>query len=315
MKLLILGAGAMGSLFAGKLKQAGMDVTLYNRSNDHTRAIQNNGLTLTDTDGNASTAVLSVVTNPAGLTDNYDLVLVLVKAFATQSVLKNVLPALHKNTPILTLQNGIGNMEKIERLAPAHDVMVGGTRAGAGIKEPGVVVHRAWGSTFIGVSQPGDNQALLDKIALTFSASGLETHVSENVQSIVWSKLLVNVAYNGLTAVTRLKNGDTLLVQEGEDIVAKLVHEAVQIAKAKKIPLLFDDPAAECIRLGKVEIGMNTSSMLTDVLHERKTEIDVMNGAVVEEGRKHRIPTPYNDMMTKLIKVMENTYQHSVHLA
>ncbi|TMN23249.1 ketopantoate reductase family protein [Lentibacillus cibarius] len=311
MKLLILGSGAMGSLFAGKLKQSDVDVTLFNRPNDHVKAIHKDGLRIIDWDGNGSTVALSTATNPAELTGDYDIVLVLVKAFATESVLEKVLPAIHKNTPIMTLQNGIGNMETIKALAPANDVLIGGTQAGAGIVEPGTVVQRAWGTTFIGNAQHGADQHLLDELASVFTESGLKTHVSENVQSIIWSKLLVNVAYNGLTAVTRLTNGGAIRTREGEDILANLVTEAVKVAKAKEIPLLYKDPVAECIRLGKEEIGMNTSSMLTDVLHQRKTEIEVMNGAIVEEGIHHGIPTPYNDMMVKLIKIIENSYYKS----
>ncbi|WP_176330302.1 ketopantoate reductase family protein [Oceanobacillus rekensis] len=312
MKLLILGSGAMGSLFAGKLKQNGLDVTIFNRENDHVRAIQKSGIRLIDKEGNSSTISIPVITNPNELSSDYDLVILLIKAFATETVLKNVLPSLHRNIPILTLQNGIGNMEKIKSLAPTSEVFVGGTWAGAGVVEPGVIYHRAWGSTVIGSAQTETDSELLTKIASAFSASGLKTEVSEHVQSIMWSKLLVNLAYNGLTAVTRLTNGDAIRTQEGKYVIKKLVQEAVQIAEVKEIALLYDNPVDECIRLGEEEIGMNTSSMLTDVLHKRETEIDAINGAIVEEGKRYAIPTPYNDMILNLVKVIENSYSKIV---
>lgn len=313
MKLLIIGSGAMGSLFAGKLKQNGLDVTIFNRDNEHIRAIKDSGLKLIDKDGNSSIISIPVIKKPIDLNNDYDLVILLVKAYATESVLKRVLPTIHRNTPILTLQNGIGNMEKIKSLAPANDVYVGGTWAGAGVVEPGVIYHRAWGSTVIGSSQSKVDSRLLTKIASSFSASGLETQVSEHVQSIIWSKLLVNLAYNGLTAVTRLTNGDAIRTQEGKYVIKKLVQEAVQIAEVKKIPLLYDNPVNECIRLGEEEIGMNTSSMLADVLQMRHTEIEAINGAIVNEGKRYAIPTPYNDMILNLVKVIESNYSKIVY--
>jgi 2-dehydropantoate 2-reductase len=312
MKLLILGSGAMGSLFAGKLKQNGLDVTIFNRENDHIRAIKKSGLKLIDKDGNSSTISIPVTTNPNDLNSDYDLVILLIKAFATETVLKKVLPYLRRNTPILTLQNGIGNMEKIKSIAPTNDVFVGGTWAGAGVVEPGVIFHRAWGSTVIGSAQSEIDSELLTEIASAFSGSGLETQVSEHVQSIIWSKLLVNLAYNGLTAVTRLTNGDAIRTQEGKDIITNLVQEAVQIAEVKEISLLYENPVDECICLGEEEIGMNTSSMLADVLHKRQTEIEAINGAIVEEGKRYAIPTPYNDMILNLVKVIESSYSKIV---
>ncbi|MUK87553.1 2-dehydropantoate 2-reductase [Ornithinibacillus sp. L9] len=313
MKLLILGSGAMGSLFAGKLTQNGVDVTLFNRSNHHVEAIKKDGLKIIDQHGNNTTVKLPIITNPTDLTDNYDMIVVLVKTFATEIVLETVLPFIRSNTPILTLQNGIGNMEAIKKMAPQQEVFVGGTWSGASVPKPGTILHQAWGSTFIGAVESNFNHDLLENIASAFTKSGLDTKVSDNVQSIIWSKLLVNIAYNGLTAVTRLKNGDAIRLPEGKHILEELVNEAIKIAKAKNIPLLFDHPVDECIRLGEEEIGMNTSSMLSDILYERKTEIDAINGAIVEEGKKHSIPTPYNDMLLNLIKIMENSYSQMIH--
>ncbi|GAA0447666.1 2-dehydropantoate 2-reductase [Virgibacillus salarius] len=309
MKVLIVGSGAMGSLFAGKLKQHGVDITLLNRPNSHIKAIQKTGLQIVEQDGNLATIDLMVKTNAADLNNDYDLILLFVKAFATESVLSNVLPFLSRTTPILTLQNGVGNMEKIQKLSPSRNVVVGGTSTGAGIVKPGVVEQRAWGSTFIGSTVPEKYKQLLEQIASLFSAGGIKTHVSENVQSVIWSKLIVNVAYNGLTAVTRLTNGEAIRTDEGKELVAKLVTEAVQIAERKGILLLYDDPINECIRLGIEEIGKNTSSMLTDVLNKRKTEVEVINGAIVKEGKKHNMATPYNEMILKLVYMIENSYE------
>ncbi|WP_339227161.1 2-dehydropantoate 2-reductase [Oceanobacillus sp. FSL K6-2867] len=312
MRILIIGSGAMGSLFAGKLKQNGVDVTIFNRLNNHVKAIQKDGLTIVDAKGNTSAIKLPIVTNPDDLSGKYDLILVLIKTFATEIVLESLLLSIHSNAPILTLQNGIGNKETIHKLTTENEVFTGGTWAGASIDKPGVILHRAVGTTFIGSDQPDKHKDLLHEIAAIFTRSGLKTEVSINVQSIIWSKLLVNIAYNGLTAITRLRNGDTILPHEGRSIVEKLVDEAIQITKVKGIPLLYSDPAAECVRIGHEEIGMNISSMLSDILNQRKTEIEAINGAVVKEGERYGISTPYNDMILNLVKVIENSYSRIV---
>ncbi|MYL42755.1 ketopantoate reductase family protein [Virgibacillus salexigens] len=313
MKILILGAGAMGSLFAGKLTKCGFDVTLYNRPNNHVEIMKQQGVQMVHEKGDFATLHVPVYTNPADLSGDYELMLVLIKSFATKAVLEKVLPMVDDKTPILTLQNGIGNLELIQQLAPTHEVFVGGTSAGAGWVKQGVIEQRAWGKTFIGSTKPtNENVDFLKKVAATFSESGLETLVSDNVQSIIWSKLVVNIAYNGLTAVTRLKNGEAIEYKEGKELVSKLVEEAVEVAHAKEISLLYKDPVQECIRLGIEEIGRNISSMLTDVLHQRKTEIEVINGAIVKEGKRLQIATPYNNMMYKLVKMIDQSYPRTI---
>lgn len=312
MNILIVGSGAMGSLFAGRLKQNGVDVTLFNRFNDHIKSIQENGLTIVDHKKESTHVVPPIITAPEKLTDHFDLVIVLVKTFATEIVLEKVLTRLSNHPPILTLQNGIGNLETIQEIAPNNDVFVGVTYAGASIDKPGVLLHRAWGNTIIGSSDQARHGKLLSEIASIFSKCGLHTEVSDNVQSIIWEKLFTNLAYNGLTAITRLKNGDTLCCNEGRDIIEKVVREAEQVALAKGIRITNSDPVKECIRLGEEEIGMNTSSMLSDILHQRKTEIEAINGKIVEEGKKYGIPTPYNEMIYNLIKLIENSYSRIV---
>ncbi|MGE5702553.1 MAG: ketopantoate reductase family protein [Clostridia bacterium] len=315
MKILILGAGAMGSLFAGKLKRSGIDVTLFNhRLNDHVRAMQENGLTIMEKDESPVEVTLPVVTDADKLEDSYDLVICLVKSFATEAVLTQIAPVLSPTTMLLTLQNGIGNAEVLETFVPKSQIAVGGTVSGAGIIEPGRVVRRGWGKTSIGsvLGQGGQTESMLRDIASLFTASGLQTEVVPDVMSVIWSKLLVNIAYNGLTAVTRLTNGDMIRTDEGKELARNLIEEAIRIAEALGIRLLYEHPVEEVIRLGYEAIGPNKSSMLTDVLLQRKTEMDAINGAVVRLGKQLSIATPCNEMMMQLVKMIENHYDRMV---
>jgi 2-dehydropantoate 2-reductase len=311
LKTLVIGSGAMGSLFAGKLKQSNSDITLFNRTNNHINKIRENGLRIIGREGTISKMKLPVITEPEQLDDEYDLIIILVKTFVTEQVMEKVLHTITKNTVVLTLQNGVGNLEVLQKLLPNHEIAAGGTHSGAGVVEDGVIAHRAWGDTFIGYSDKQTKSLKLEKVADMFTQSGLQTYVVDDVQSIIWSKLLLNVAYNGLTAVTRLKNGDVVLSKDGQEIVGDLVEEALSVAKAQGITLLYDDPVKECIELGLTKIGENKSSMLTDVLNKRKTEIDVINGAIVKYGEMLSIPTPCNKMITQLIKVIENGYSNN----
>lgn len=313
MKILILGTGAMGCLFGGKLRQTGVDVTLFNhRMNDHVRAIKENGLLIQEKDHTPSKIMIPVITDSTELADNYDLVICLVKSFATEAVLKQIAPILSPNTLLLTLQNGIGNAEVVEKFVPKSQIVVGGTVAGAGIIEPGRIARRGWGKTSIGSALGGSHERMLQDISALFTASGLQTEVVPDVMSVIWSKLLVNIAYNGLTAVTRLTNGDAIRTDYGKELARKLVEEAVRVAEAQGIRLLYDQPVDEVIRLGDEEIGANKSSMLTDVLLQRKTEIESINGAIVKLGKQMSVATPYNNMLTLLIQVMEGSYDRMV---
>jgi 2-dehydropantoate 2-reductase len=302
----------MGSLFAGKLKQSNFDVTLFNRSNNHVKQIRENGLRILERDRTVSQVNIPVITEAEHLEEKYDFIIILVKTFVTEQVVGQVLHAISKDTVVLTLQNGVGNLEALQRLLPTHEIAAGGTNSGAGVMGNGFIAHRGWGDTFIGYSGKQTNSLKLEKVADMFTQSGLQTYVADDVQSIIWSKLLLNVAYNGLTAVTRLRNGEVVLSEDGQEIVRDLVEEAMSVAKAQGISLLYQNPVKECIELGLTKIGENKSSMLTDVLNKRKTEIDVINGAIVKYGEMLSIPTPCNKMITQLVKVIENSYLNNI---
>ncbi|AXF56742.1 ketopantoate reductase family protein [Salicibibacter kimchii] len=307
MKTLILGAGAMGSLFSGRLKQIGVDVTLYNRENEHVKKINQDGLRILDNDGNITMAKIPVVSNPNKLSDRYDLIIVLVKAYATDKVLNQVLHTIDEDTVVLSLQNGIGNLESLRHTVPYNNVGVGGAGCGGGIIENGTIGHRANGRTYIGFSK-GINSRVSESIAHMFTRSGLPATVTTDVESIIWSKLIINIAFNGLTAITRLSNGNAIAPPEGREIIKELVNEAVRVAHAEGIELIYKDPVSECLRLGMEDIGENISSMLSDIINEKRTEIDYINGAIVDYGIRNAIPTPYNNLITNLVKVTEQSY-------
>lgn len=308
MKVLILGAGAMGCLFGAKLANAGFDVTLFNRENEKIKQIEKAGIQLITAENEKYTVPIPVKYKANELKAEYDLILVLLKAFATKAVLRDMQHIINENTMLLTLQNGVGNLENIQKIVPHAILGVGGTGSGASVLAPGVIAHRATGKTNIGFLND-DHMDKYEKVSEMLTKAGLETEITANVQSVIWSKLLINVAFNGVTAITRLRNRDAILPQAGEKIVRELIKEAEAVAKAEGIKLLYEEPVQEILQLGHEEIGQNQSSMLTDILQKRKTEVDVINGAIISYGKKHKIATPYNEVILHFVHLLEDSYE------
>lgn len=307
MNILIVGAGAMGCLFGGRLKAQQAEVLLYNRSNPHTEKINHSGLTIVERDNEETTVPLKVVhkvVKPAA----YDIVLVLVKAHATRVVMESIKDSFSSKTLFITMQNGLGNLEAIEELFPEHHVVAGTMGCGASVENNGRILHRGWGKNYIGHANDTEAQKTLLEFIALLNRSGLETAVAEDVQAVIWNKLFVNVAYNSLTALTRLRNGDILNTDDGQELLRKVVSEAVRIAQAEGIAVEMEEVISKCIQMGRQEIGANKSSMLMDVLHKRKTEVDAINGAVAKLGKQHSIETPCNELITGIIKVIEANY-------
>lgn len=311
MKILVVGAGAMGSLFSGRLKAQDDEVLLYNRNNPHVEKINHSGLTIVERDDRETIVPLKVVQEIPKAAD-FDIVLVLVKAHATRTVLEKMKDLLSPQTLVITMQNGLGNLEVIAELFPDNPAVAGTMGCGASVESDGRILHRGWGKNYIGRSENPDAQKKLLEFAELLNRSGLETELAEDVQTVIWNKLFVNVAYNSLTALSRLRNGDILNTDEGQGLLRNIVSEAVQVAKAEGTSVDEEQVITKCIRMGQEEIGANKSSMLMDVLHKRKTEIDAINGAVAKLGKKHGIGTPYNELITGIIKVIEANYDLQV---
>ena len=311
MNILIVGAGAMGCLFGGRLKAQHDKVLLYNRNNPHVEQINRNGLTIVERDNKETTIPIKIVQEISD-TAAYDIVLVLVKAHATRAVLEKMRSSFSAETLFITMQNGLGNLETIAELFPDNPIVAGTMGSGASVESEGRILHRGWGKNYIGRAEDVEAQKKLLEFVGLLNRSGLETDLAEDVQTAIWNKLFVNVAYNSLTALTRLRNGDILNTEEGQAMLGNVVAEAVQVAKAEGMSMDAEQVIAKCLQMGKEDIAANKSSMLMDILHKRKTEIGAINGAVAKLGKRHGLETPYNDLITGIIKVIEANYDLQV---
>jgi 2-dehydropantoate 2-reductase len=303
MKTVMMGAGAMGSLFGGLLTLAGEEVWLVGNRKEQIDTIRSAGLTFEERGElriipmNATLDVTSV--------GKADLVVFFVKTYDTEVAVSDALVLEKEDTIFLTLQNGLGNEEIICQKIDRKKVMLGVTGHGATLLGPGHIRHAGSGKTFVGEL----NHQITDRasrMAQTFCEAGIETEVSSNIHNHVWGKLLVNVGINALTALTGFKNGQLLDYPESARLMEKLVLEGVAVARRKGVHI-EEDPI-EKVRKAIEATKENRSSMGQDFDHRQKTEIDAINGAVVREAQPFRIAVPFNQAVTDLVKAIEKSF-------
>lgn len=211
---------------------------------------------------------------------------------------------------MLTLQNGIGNMQVLGDHFGAEKVVGGVTNHGSTSMGPGHVRHAGKGDTLIGRPDGRVLGAVRD-VAGLLTRCGLDTKVSKDIDSVVWGKLIVNAGINALTAVTRLGNGALIEYDEPRQIMRTAVQEAVKVIKRKRVKLAYDDPIQKVESVCRATSG-NVSSMLQDILNCRRTEIDYINGAIVRQAKALGIATPINEALTGLVRTLEKSYEKTV---
>ena len=303
MKTVMMGSGAMGSLFGGLLTLAGEEVWVVGNRRDQIDTIRSVGLTF---EGKGESQIIPMkATLDVTSVGKADLVIFFVKTYDTEIAVSDALVLEKEDTVFLTLQNGLGNEEVICQKIDRKKVMLGVTGHGATILGLGHIRHAGWGKTFIGEldHRITDRAA---RITQMFCGAGIETEVSPNIHDHVWGKLLVNAGINALTALTGFKNGQLLDYSETTRLMEKLVFEAAEVARRKGVHL-EEDPV-EKVRKTIEATKENRSSMGQDFDQRRKTEIEAINGAVVKEAQSLRIPVPFNQAVTDLVKAIEKSF-------
>ena len=303
MEILIIGAGAMGGLFAALLAPHA-SVTLLTTNREHAERIAAHGLTLTALDGFIRHVRVRVRTAPEQCQGRANLVLLCTKAGATEAAARSAGRLLAADGLVLTLQNGLGNLERIEAAVGPARAAAGVTAQAATLLGPGQVRHAGVGPTTIGV-RPGQEQRL-EAVASLLNRAGIDTSLSDDVDGLLWSKLVVNVGINALTALMRVPNGVLASNSACDALMVEAVAEAVAVARSLGIAM---EEAHQLARVREVcdRTSANRSSMLQDILRGAPTEIEVINGAIVARGLATGIPTPVNSLLTRLVKALEAT--------
>ena len=295
--ILIVGTGALGTLFAGRLSKAGYNVTMLGTWMDGIRALNENGARLVDSHGDEKRFRVKATTNPHDC-EGIRHAIVLVKAWQTERAASQLKECLSDNGLALTLQNGLGNYETLAQSLGLTRVALGSSTTGATLLGPGLV--KEGGEGVISVEQ---NQAL-GPIKEALGLAGFNVQAVDNPKSLIWGKLVINAAINPLTALLKVKNGELLERPSARVMMKTLALETAKTAQAENITLPFNDPVTTAEDVAR-KTGANTSSMLQDVLRGARTEIDAICGAVVQAGEKHNIATPANWACWNLVKALE----------
>lgn len=304
MRIVIVGPGAMGCLLAAFLAKTKEEIWLLDKSAERADKINERGISVEGISG-------EWVSRPKAASDakeigKADLVVIAVKSYDTKSAVTHARPVIKDDTAVLTLQNGIGNIEIISEAVGPDKVIGGVTNLGATLLDAGKVKHAGRGETVIGRID-GRIPVEMREIREIFNKVGLETRISRDIKGLLWSKLIINVGINALTAITRLNNGRLTEFEGTRRILREAVSEALRVAKRKRIKLIYDDPLAKVEAVCEAT-SANVSSMLQDVLRKKRTEIDFINGVIVRHAQELGIPVHANTMLVDLVKTIESSY-------
>ena len=303
-KITIIGPGAMGCLLAATLSKHGCEITLLDYKPERAHLIKTKGITV-HSFSNTFTFFPEVITEYSHKPPQ-DWLVILVKAFDTEKIAPALSFLSDEKTMVLTLQNGIGHEHQIKSMVKEENIVLGVTSQGATLLEEGVVRHAGVGPTFIGpcVYEP-EKMKKIEAFAHLIEAAGWECTAVKDIQGKIWRKLLINVGINALTAILDLKNGALLEHKEALDIQKEAVTEAWHIMQKKEINLHMPlNAAVELVRMVCKTTSENISSMLQDRRKKSRTEIDFINGAIVREGQKLKIPAPVNKTLTNLVHLL-----------
>jgi 2-dehydropantoate 2-reductase len=287
--ILILGTGALATLFAARLSAAGVDVTMLGSWPEGLAALNQRGAEL---DGRAYPVRATadpVECRGAGSA------LVLVKAWQTERAAAQLADCLAADGLAVTLQNGLGNAAVLARTLGLTRVAVGVTTLGANLAGPGCVVSGGEGPVTL------EAHPRLAGLESMLGAAGFSVNVVADVRLLVWEKLAVNAAINPLTALLRVRNGQLLELPSARRLMGALAGEAAAVAKSLGVLLPLPGPERLAEEVAR-RTAQNLSSMLQDVLRGTSTEVDAINGAIVREGERHGVPAPVNRALWSLVK-------------
>jgi len=300
MRIAMIGAGAMGSVFGARLARAGADVVLYDADRTHVEAIEVGGLHVEAPDG--SVTLRLPATTHAEKIGKADFAVILVDSNATEEAAKVAAAVLGKTGAALTLQNGIGNVEILGAVLGPERVIAGTTYNSAARHKPGHVRHSNIDATVLGEID-GSATGRVEEIARLLREAGLPVTVSDNVMGHVWLKFVLNVAINPVCALTGLRPGEVARVPAALQLLERVLDEVLMVVKAKGITLPVDDARAHV--LDHAWERYNRPSMLQHVEEGRRTEIDALNGALVKEARALGMAVPFNEAVMLAIKSIE----------
>ena len=294
LRVAVMGAGAVGCYFGGMLARAGHAVTLITRP-QHVTAIRADGLRMETRQFDENVRLQA--DTEAGAARDADLVLFCVKSLDTEAAGRQLRPVLRPGTLLLSLQNGVDNADRLRAVLPEQEVAAAVVYVATEMAGPGHLKHHGRGELVI---EPAPGSAA---VAQALIAAGVPTEISANVRGALWLKLILNSAYNAISAIAQKPYGDTVAGEGIRDVMRDVIDECLAVARAEGVQLPVDPHAAA----RKLVESMPTqySSTAQDLARGKPTEIDFLNGHVVRRGEALGVPTPANRVLWSLVKLLE----------
>jgi 2-dehydropantoate 2-reductase len=302
VKIAIIGVGAMGSVYAGLLAAAGHEVWASDTWGEHIEAIRKNGLRVEGASGDR-TVRMHAITQPAeaGICE---LVIIATKAMHVAQAAESVKPLLGPESVVLSIQNGLGGPDTAARVLGRERVVVGVVGGfGASMKGPGHAHHNGWELVRLG-ELAGPVTPRLEKIAQVWRSGGFKVRCFDDIDQLVWEKLICNVCYSGTCAVTERTVIEVIEDSEAWRVASGCAVEAFEVARARKVKLDFRDPVVYVREFGQ-KIPNARPSMLLDHLAGRSSEIDAINGAIPPAAAAVGLAAPYNEVISSLVRAKE----------
>lgn len=304
MQIAILGAGAMGSWFGGRMSVQGHKVQLLTTNLDHIKAIATEGLTLQSHGNDEKNINIRI---DAGTPENYagdaDLIIVLTKSYQTAAAMHTIAPALDEKTAVLSLQNGLGNTAAIGEYVKPANIWVGISMMPVDRIAPGVVASRGVGDTSFGHLHD-KHHPYAEQIEQAFVGTGISIKHNPDVHSQIWEKVAFNTGMNAVCALTHGTPGTIGQLEEGVSLVRAVAAEVAAVAKAEGVAINLDT-VFNMIAYACEYHGEHKASMLQDLLAGKQTEVDALNGAIVRIAEIHGVETPLNALLGNLVRLAE----------
>ncbi|MCQ2573312.1 MAG: 2-dehydropantoate 2-reductase [Treponema sp.] len=306
MKVVIIGAGAMGCLYGAYLSKNN-EVVMLDSFEPQVEALNTNGITILEEDEKEYKYPNIKAYKSGEYHDSADLVIVFVKSTFTEDALHDNKALFAPHTIVMTLQNGAGNDRKIAKYVNKKNIVIGTSKHNSVNMGSGKIRHSGTGETTIGSNL--DAKKTLNTIEKLLTESGFKAEITDDIQRIIWSKLFVNLSINTFTAITRSPIGSMIDNKYAWDFAEKMICEAVNVAEADGTHFSYME-VLNMVHHVCEDAGKGYSSMSQDVMNCRRTEIDAINGAIVEQAKMYNVPVPYNSLIVDLIHAIEGAYKY-----
>ncbi len=307
MKITVVGAGAMGSIYAAKFAISGHQVCAVDPWDDHVSAINSKGLKIEGPDGELTVRGIKATTQVKDCGYS-DLFVIATKAAAVGDVARAINPYVGEKTLVLTIQNGLGAGERIAAHIATDSVLLGVADGfGASIKGPGYAHHNAMKLIRLGEMKGGPSNRLYELESI-WQRAGFNARAFENINQLIWEKLLCNVTLSAPCSVFDCNVGELRNCSEHWSIALGCMQEAYQCGLAEGIEFSFGNPEHYVMSFADMMPSANPSMRL-DHFAKRQSEIDFINGAIPALGRRHKIATPYNEILSTIVRNIESNFE------